>query len=173
LRRPLAFGVRSWNDPVSLGAISDTPLAVTFGRCLSAVRQRYRSSNGRCQPRSDTGDGLLWRFPVRRHALAPVKAAILLGRPVALIAPGLEIRLGASGQKDSPRGLKCLPRLLKRGGVAVPDFAGFTVRIEAAAPMPGTADVRQHLDLLNLLHFDVGIVDQPGLAGRGRDHGDG
>jgi hypothetical protein len=49
--------------------------------------------------------------------------------PTAIFAPCLEIRLGASGAKDSPRGLKCRARLLKRGGVAAPDFAGLAARI--------------------------------------------
>lgn len=31
------------------------------------------------------------RSPVGRHALASIKPAILLGRPVSLIAPGLKV----------------------------------------------------------------------------------
>jgi hypothetical protein len=89
---------------------------------------------------------------------------IFPGVPTAIFAPCLEIRLGVSGQQDSPRGRKCRARLLKRGGVAAPDFAGFTARIEAVAPMPGNADVRQPPDLLDLADFDVDIVDQPGMC---------
>jgi hypothetical protein len=42
-------------------------------------------SNGRFQPRSDTG-GPLGRLPVWRHAFAAIKAAMLLGSPILMIA---------------------------------------------------------------------------------------
>jgi hypothetical protein len=58
------------------------------------------SSNGRFQPRSATSAPR--RFPVRRHALASIEVAIFLGRPVALIAPRLEIGLGTLRQKHFP-----------------------------------------------------------------------
>jgi hypothetical protein len=40
--------------------------------------------------------GPLWRrLPTRLHALMPIEAAIFLRRPIPLIAPRLEVGLGA------------------------------------------------------------------------------
>jgi hypothetical protein len=47
------------------------------------------------------------------HALAAIEPAILLGPPVALIAPYLKVRFSPPRQKDPPRGFKVGARLIE------------------------------------------------------------
>src|SRR6202022_1202584 len=99
-------------------------LNVIAGVSVTSWRPRGNgigSSNGRFQPRSATSEPLR-RFPVRRHALAAVKAPVLLGSPRPLIAPGLKIGIGALRQKHAPRGLKIGARLVKGCSYAIRTF---------------------------------------------------
>ncbi len=59
------------------------------------------------------------RFAVGRHPFVPIKAAILLGRPVPLIAPCLKVGLGAVGQEHAPRSFEVCARLVERRRGAV------------------------------------------------------
>src|SRR5882672_4143978 len=71
-----------------------------------------------------------------RHALTAIEAAILLGSPIPLIAPGLEIRLGALRQKHPPGALEIGAGLVECGGRAVLLLARMGPRIEATTPLP-------------------------------------
>jgi len=48
--------------------------------------------------------GAVRRFPVRRHPLAPIEAAILLGCPIPLIAPSLKVGLDSFRRTKGERG---------------------------------------------------------------------
>src|ERR1700738_2792325 len=103
--------------------------------CMNRAFETSDIAHGRFQPRSATSEPLR-RFPVRRHALAAVKAPVLLGSPRLLIAPGLKIGIGALRQKHAPRGLKIGARLVKGCSYAIRTFPCMTAGIEAARPAP-------------------------------------
>src|SRR5436305_10637794 len=64
-----------------------------------------------------------WRFPVRRHPFAPIKAAIFLRRPVSLVAPCLKIRFRSLREIPLPCILKFGAGLVEGGRGAVCAFA--------------------------------------------------
>jgi hypothetical protein len=59
-----------------------------------------------------------------RHALAAIEAAIFFGRPIALPAPCLKIRLSPSRQERAPYDLESGSRLVERSRGAALMFAG-------------------------------------------------
>jgi hypothetical protein len=94
------------------------------------------SSNDRFQPRSGT------RAPVRRHALVPIEATVLLGRPCLLIAPCLEICIRPLCQIFEPSRFKCRARCLETRCVSISLLARIASRIETAVPFPRLSGVR-------------------------------
>ena len=82
------------------------------------------------------------RPPNRRHPLATIKPPVLFCGPRLLIAPGLEIGLGAFRQVVPPRRFQRRAGRLEgwRGATAV--IAGFGSGIEAALPLPAFYGVR-------------------------------
>jgi hypothetical protein len=110
-----------------------------LARCIE-YQKPAASTSGAFQPRSTTG-GLL-RSPIRRHALAPIEAAILLSGPSFSIAPHLKVRLGPVCEEHPACGFKIgagtVEGLRHAGGA----FAGATARIESAMPLPRLGIVR-------------------------------
>ena len=79
-----------------------------------------------------------WSAEARRlQAHAGVPQRVLFRRPVALVAPGLEVGLGAGRQEDLPCRLKPGAGFVQAGCGAAAAFARPGSRIEAAAPFPG------------------------------------
>jgi hypothetical protein len=138
-----------------------SPLA----RCIE-YQKPAASTSGAFQPRSTTG-GVL-RSPIRRHALAPIEAAILLSGPSFLIAPCLEVGCRSVRQKDPPRGLEIGAGLLKGRCRTTGVFTGSAARIEAARPTP-LVDINRHAgaDYCDRSHMHVAIIDVPAIGSFG------
>src|SRR5258706_13593155 len=75
--------------------------------------------------------------PVRRHPLAPIEAPIFLGRPIPLVAPGLEVGLGPVRQKYSPCRFEVGASLVEACCCAIDIFSRVAAWIEPAHPAPG------------------------------------
>jgi len=56
------------------------------------------------------------RFPVRRHVLVLIEAAVFLSSPIPRVAPLLKIGLGAVRKKDRPCPFKVGARPVEGGG---------------------------------------------------------
>ena len=79
----------------------------------------------------------LWRSqfsnpPIRRHPLAAIEARVFFFGPCLVIAPGLKVGLGASGQIVVPSLLEVGARLIERVGGAAALFAWIAAWIEPA-----------------------------------------
>src|SRR5260370_23943030 len=102
-----------------------------------------------------------WRFPVRRHPFAPIKAAIFLRRPVSLVAPCLKIRFRSLREKHLPCILKFGAGLVEGGRGAVCAFARMAARIEAAVPPPGILPGRHAGAERDHADPHVAVIDVP------------
>jgi CspA family cold shock protein len=81
------------------------------------------------------------RLPNRRHALAAIEAAILISRPIPLVAPGLKIGRGSLRQKHRPC-CEIGARLVKGTPMAAFLFAKTSRTIDNDASFqPGETDV--------------------------------
>jgi hypothetical protein len=107
------------------------------------------------------------RFPVRRHPLAPIKAAVFLCGPVAVIAPFLRICFSPPSQEDAPGSLEV--SLGRRRGVCA--FTGVAARIESTTPAPPRFIIRNADAFGDRADPDVAIEYLPaflfGLGGSG------
>ncbi len=79
------------------------------------------------------------RFPIRRHSLASIKAAILLGRPISLVRARLENRLRFGLIETLATLLEFGARLVEGLRGAVGAFSRVATRIEPAIPAPGSS----------------------------------
>ena len=70
-----------------------------------------------------------------RHALA-IEAAILLGGPCLLIAPRLEVGLGAVSKEDLPCGFKVGAGLVERQGLGRPLSWALFLRFQTGTMIP-------------------------------------
>ncbi len=101
---------------LGLGKPCDVAVGILERDELATARNGIGSLNRRFQPRLATS------APVRRHPLTPIEAPIFLGRPVALIAPFLEIGVRALRQEHLPRLFEIGAGLVEGGRGAVCAF---------------------------------------------------
>jgi hypothetical protein len=134
---------RGRHSPFTVGRASSDP---------DATRMRHNVPQHECAS-----------SPIMRHALAAIEAAIFLGRPIALPAPRLQIRLSPSRQEHAPCGFEGRARLVERRRGAALMFAGMGSRIKPAAPAPriGVGWIaRAERDRADA---HIAVVDLPGL----------
>ena len=99
------------------------------------------------------------RSPVRRHPLAAIEAAILLGGPCLLLAPRLEVGVGSLWQVDAPGRLERVAGLIERAGGAAALLTGIGPRIEPTQPFPLRLGTRIAGGAGDGADMDVAILD--------------